>query len=142
MTSHDRARLVFHGAMVLLVGLLCGYPTVVETLSQPGRMWHTAHEALIMIGIWLLATSSVLAVIKLDRREASGLVWSLIATGYGLMIAVVTQAITGVEAFEPGRSPSSIVAFTGSAVGIVGSLLATLLTLKGARAAIKGARSE
>jgi hypothetical protein len=142
MKVPDRARLVFHGAIVLLVGLLCGYPTVVESLSSPGRLWHTAHEALLMIGIWLLATSSVLATITLDRRDASALVWSLIATGYGFMIAVVTQAITGVEAFEPGHSPGSIVAFSGSAVGILGALLATLLTLKGAGAAIKGARSE
>ena len=140
MNSNDRARLVYHGAIVLLVGLLCGYPTVVESLSGPGRLWHTAHEALLMIGIWLLASSSVLPALALERREASGLFWSLVAMGYGFMIAVIVQAITGVEAFEPGRSPASILAFTGSAVGILGALLASLLTLKGARAAIAVAR--
>jgi hypothetical protein len=29
MADRDRPRLIFHGAVVLFVGLLCGYPTVV-----------------------------------------------------------------------------------------------------------------
>jgi hypothetical protein len=48
MTSTDRARLIVHGSIVLFVGLLCGYPTVVEA-DESGRLWHTAHEALIMM---------------------------------------------------------------------------------------------
>ena len=95
-----------------------------------------------MSGIWLLATSSALPAITLDRRETSGLVWSLLATGYGFMTAVLIQPVTGVEALEPGRSPSTIAAFTGSAIGILGALLAALLTPKGARAAIMDAPSE
>jgi thiosulfate reductase cytochrome b subunit len=46
MAINDRARLIFHGAIVLLAGLLCGYPTVVESLGgeESVRLWHTAHE--------------------------------------------------------------------------------------------------
>jgi len=33
MTDTDRPRLIFHGAVVLLIGLLCGLPTVVEALK-------------------------------------------------------------------------------------------------------------
>src|SRR5690349_9588811 len=72
-----RLRLVFHGAVVLLAGLLCGYPTVVESLGgeESVRLWHTAHEALIMMGVWILAMSAVLPTLVLPRREAAGLVW-------------------------------------------------------------------
>ena len=80
MANSDRLRVVFHGAVVVLVELLCGLPAVTESASESMRLWHTAHEALIMIGVLLLATSSVLPVLVLPRREASGLIWSLIAT--------------------------------------------------------------
>jgi len=134
MVTHDRARLIFHGAIVMLVGLLCGLPAVTEVGEGALRQWHTAHEALIMIGVWLLAMSSVLPALVLERREASGLIWSLLAMGYGLMTALLVAALAGVRAFEPGSSPASIIAFAASSIGILGSVVATALTLMGARA--------
>ena len=135
----NRLRLVFHGAVVLLAGLLCGYPTVVESLGgdESVRLWHTAHEALIMMGVWILAMSSVLPTLVLPRRETTALVWSLLAMGYGFMLALVIGGVTGTTSFSPGHSVVSWIAFTGSAVGILGALLATGLTLAGARAARK-----
>ena len=81
MSPLNRPRLIFHGAVLLLVGLFCGIPTAVETIDGAARAWHTAHEALIMMGIWLLAESSVLPALVLEEREGSVLVWSLIAMG-------------------------------------------------------------
>ena len=133
MAHSDRMRVVFHGALVLLVGLLCGLPTVLE--REPERLWHTAHESLILIGILLLAMSSVLPVLRLERREARGLVWSLLATGYGLMTGLILQAVTGAHAFGPSRSPVLMLAFVGNAIGMLGSVLTASLTLMGARAA-------
>lgn len=139
-----RLRLVFHGAVVLLAGLLCGYPTVVESLGgeESVRLWHTAHEALIMMGVWILATSSVFPTLVLPRREAAGLVWSLLAMGYGFMIALVIGGVTGTTSFSPGQTVVSWIAFTGSGVGILGAILATALTLTGARAALKALPKE
>jgi len=59
------------------------------------RFWHTAHEALIMIGIWMLAASSVRSALVLDRREAMALVWSFLAMSYGLMTALVMEESSG-----------------------------------------------
>ena len=103
---------------MLLVGLLCGLPTVVETGHESMRVWHTAHEALIMLGIWLIAMSSVLPVIVLERRDASALVWSLIAVGHGFALALLIQGVTGVRAFEPSRSIAGMTAFLSATVGI------------------------
>jgi hypothetical protein len=138
---NDRARLIFHGAIVLFVGLLCGYPTVIEAGGETLRLWHTAHEALIMIGIWLLATASVLSSLVLGKREASALVWSLLALGYGFMTALLIAAVTGVRAFQRGSAPATMIGFTASAIGILGALLATLLTMNGARAALRSVPS-
>lgn len=138
MINHDRARLVFHGAIVLLVGLLSGLPTTVESINESSRVWHTAHEALIMMGVWILAESSVLPSLVLGPREGSALVWSLLAMGYGFMAALVIGGINGTSAFEPGGTPVTLAAFVAAVIGILGAFMATALTLMGARGALKG----
>lgn len=133
MHTSDRTRVVFHGAVIVFVGLLCGYPTVSE--GEVARLWHTAHEGLILIGVMMLAISSAMPVLSLERREARGLVWSLLATGYGFMTGLLIEGVTGAHAFGPSRSPVLMVAFVGNATGVLGSMLAAGLTIVGARAA-------
>src|SRR6266511_643320 len=98
MVNSDRARLVLHGAIVLLVGQLCGLPTVSESMAGDAvRFWHTAHEALIMIGIWMITASSALPVIVLGPRERWALIWTLLTMGYGFMTALIMGGIIGVS---------------------------------------------
>jgi len=136
-----RERLVFHAAIVLLVGLLCGFPAVAELGDQTFRAWRAAHLGLITTGIWILVTAAVLPVLVLGRREALALVWSLLATGYGFMTATLIEAVTGVRAVEPTGPAANAVAFAGNTVGILGALLSVLLMLMGARAALKRGRA-
>lgn len=103
MASNARPRLIFHGAIVLLVGL----PALV-----------------------------------LAHREASGLGWSLLAMGYGFMMALVIGGVVGANAFEPGDTPATVTAFVGAVVGILGAVGATALILMGARAALKGVHTS
>ncbi|HST08009.1 MAG TPA: hypothetical protein VLJ83_07540 [Gemmatimonadaceae bacterium] len=139
MTNTDRLRLVFHGAIVVLIGLLAGLPTTVEVINGSERFWHTAHEALIMIGIFLLAASSVVPALVLERRERSFLIWSFITMGYGFVVALIIGGVAGANAFEPGDSPAKFTAFVAAIVGIAAAFLATGLTLMGARAALRRA---
>src|ERR1044071_4614022 len=107
MTHVHRLRLVFHGAIVLMVGLLSGLPTVVESLNGDAvRVWHTAHEALIMMGIWLLVMSSVVPVLVLARREATVLFGALWARDSAFIVALLLGGPIGVTPFEPGRTPA------------------------------------
>ena len=140
MDNTDRPRLIFHGAIVLLIGLLSGLPTVVESINESGRFWHTAHEALIMMGIWMLAASSVLPALVLERREKTVLVRSLLVMGYGFSVALVVGGAIGANAFEPGSTPATFIAFVAAVVGIGGAFVATGLTLMGARAALKAVK--
>jgi hypothetical protein len=137
MTDNNRVRVVFHGAVVMLVGLLCGLPTVNE--EEPARLWHTAHESLILIGILLFAMSSVLPLLTLPKRESTALVWALLATGYGLMVGLVLQAITGQHAFGPSSNPVLMFAFVANATGMFGSVLTASLTIMGARVPARAA---
>jgi len=136
MADKDRLRLIFHGAIVLFVGLLCGLPTAIEASDGSVRFWHTAHEALIMMGIWMLAASSVRPVLVLDGREASALVWSFLAMGYGFMTALIIGGAIGTSPFAPGGTPVTLFAFLSAVVGILGAVVATAVTLIGARAAL------
>lgn len=135
-----RLRIILHGAVVILIGLFCGFPTVVEGDAE--RYWHTAHEALILTGTLMLAVSSVMPHLVLAKREATGLFWSLFATGYGLSVGTVLQGVLGQRAFGPSSSPLVMIAFIGIAIGIGGSITATALVVMGASAALKASPKD
>ena len=80
MTNRDRVRVIFHGGVVLLVGLLCGYPAVAEAVAgdESMRPSNTAHQGLMMVGILRFAVASVLPSLALGgarRRVSSGRCW-------------------------------------------------------------------
>lgn len=135
-----RLRLILHGAIVLLVGLLAGLPTTTETIDGAARHWHTTHEALIMMGVWMLAASSVVPQLVLETTELTALVWAHLLMGYGFMVALTIGGIAGVEVFSPGATPASLAAFVAAVLGILGAIAAAALTIKGAAAALRAER--
>jgi hypothetical protein len=139
MTGNDRNRVIFHSAVVLLVGLFCGLPAVTEWGSAI-RLWQSAHFGLIVTGVWLLAMAAVLPSLVLAKREASALMWSLILGGYGFMVALVIEAFTGVRGITPAGPVANWIAFAGNTAALFGSVVGTALTLLGARAALKANR--
>lgn len=135
-------RLVLHGAIILLVGLLCGLPSVVEEASRSGRVWTAAHSALLMLGVWLIASAAVLPLLGLPRRERDALLLSLTGGAYSFMTAVVIQAATGVRAISPDVSGISLVAFAANLLAVLGTFLAASLTVLGAWNALRASRRE
>ena len=138
MTNTDRIRLIFHGTIVLIFGLLSGLPTVIEVADGGGRYWHTAHEALIMVAVWFYAEAAIQPSLVLDAREATALRWAMMMLGYGFTTALVLAGIAGAEAFAPGTTPLTFTAFVAALIGILGAFLTAGITLLGARAALKG----
>lgn len=134
MTTQAEAqrRLVFHGAVTFMAGLLCGLPSVVELSVRSVPMWQAAHGALLLLGVWLIAMAAVWPVLRLAGRERSGLMWSLVAAAYSFMVAVIVQAITGVRAVSPDAEGLGLVAFAANLVAVLSSFLAAALTIAGA----------
>jgi hypothetical protein len=130
-------RLALHGALVIGVGLLCGLPTVLEEVNGAERHWHTAHEALIMMGIWIIATASIVDVLVLDARERSALLVSIVGMGYAFAAALVVGGVINANAFEPGSTPLQFAVFLIATAGILGAAMATGITIKGALAALR-----
>ena len=139
-TPETQRRLVLHGSMVLLVGVFCGIPSVVEVSTGSSRMWQGAHAALLLLGVWLLATAAILPLLLLEAREAAGLRWSLLLMAYSFMVAVIVQALTGVRALGPDPSPLNMLAFAANLLAVLGTFLSASLTAMGAWNALRASR--
>ena len=135
MSNADRLTVIQHGAIVMLIGLFFGFATVAE--EEPTRFWHTAHETTVFIGILLLAVSSAVTHLRLERRESRALMSSILATGYGLPTGLFIQAALGKHAFGPSTDPLVMLGFICNTIGMGGSVLTASLIVMGARAALK-----
>lgn len=135
--DRERSLLALYGAIVLLLGLLCGLPAVSEELAglQP-TTWRAAHGALLLAGVWLIATAALLPSLVLSPPQRKALAWSLIATAYAFTSAVLIQAVTGVRALAPHGTASSWIAYGANLATVPAGSVAALLTLLGAKAAL------
>jgi hypothetical protein len=130
--ARTQRELIVNGALVLIIALLCGLPSVVEVSNGTGRMWQAAHSALLVLGVWIIASAAVLPLLELPKTEAAALKWSLILAGYSFATAVIIQALTGVRAFSPEGGLLTKVAFAANLSAVLSSFLAVALTLIGA----------
>mgnify|MGYP003575115818 CR=1 FL=1 len=105
-------------------------------------MWQAAHSALLILGVWIIATAAIIPLLLLREPEASGLKWSLVAAGYSFMTAVILQAVTGVRALSPEGTIVTKIAFVANLVAVLSSFLAAALTLIGASNAVREARTR
>ena len=138
--TNIQRQLIVHGAIVLVVALLCGLPSVVEVAMEAGRMWQTAHAALLVLGVWILATAAVLPLLHLKGLEASALTWCLPAAGYSFTTAVILQAVTGTRAISPEGGLLTQAAFAANLVAVLSSFLVAALTLMGALNGVRASR--
>src|SRR6185436_3452407 len=139
-TPDTQRRLVLHGAVILLIGLFCGLPSVVEVSTGSGRMWQGAHSALLLLGVWLLAMAAVLPLLLLQAREAIALRWSLLLMAYSFTFAVIVQAASGRRALGPDRSPLMMLVFVANILTVLGTFVSASLTALGAWNALRESR--
>jgi hypothetical protein len=142
MTTADRSRLVFHGAIVLFVGLLCGFPAVAGVVVEALQGWHKAHLSIVVLGLWLLATAGIYPSLLLSKRHPNALNCSLFVAGYCLTVANILMAITGMHGFRPTGPAANWAVFSLRVIGGLGALLAVLLTAIGAHSSVKAANKR
>jgi hypothetical protein len=139
MTNVASLTIVFHGAVVLITGLVAGLLAITD-IPGTAQSWRAVHSALLMAAVWLIATAAVFPSLVLDAGSAMALRRSLVATAYAFTTTLVVQAASGVRGLEPGNSLPELVAFCGNVLTVLGGLLSALLTLQGAHAALKATR--
>ena len=141
--SQLQTQMLFHGAIVLFVGLVCGVPFGVAVARGWGedsvRSWRVAHSGVAGIGVMLLAIGAMLQHMALGECAAFLLVWSLVVSAYAFTLAMVLGGIAGVRGLRPSGPALNLVVFVGNMVGVAGSLFGVALAVYGMYEALVGA---
>jgi hypothetical protein len=152
-------KLVFHGTISILLGLLAGLPytlvvyrdhsmewSAAEQLSiqqTPGlskliaivtgteRAWRMAHLEGILNGSLCLLVASTFNMLNLSTDDLSSLVQSMAVCAYGNSIASIIAAIYNVRGFAFAGSLANKLTLAGFGTAIGAVLRALFLVLKG-----------
>ncbi len=130
--------MIFHGAIVVLLGLIAGFPytaVVAGTLEGSERAWRMAHLEGVLNGLILFAVSGVWRRLSLDDNKKKIAAWALIVTGYGNVIAAVIGAASGNRglAFQPPMA--NMLVFSLFLVAVIAVFVGLGLVAYGARPA-------
>ena len=126
-----------HGALVFLAGMLAGFPFAsvpVPSLdpgaapSWPGdvRAGRMAHMEGALNGMLMIAVAGAMAHAAMGATMARVIVWGLIVTGWGNIIASVVSAMTGGRGLGFTGADWNTVTFTLFMAAILGVIAAMI----------------
>src|SRR5690606_40523327 len=134
MHGRLRARMVFHGAVVVMLGLLAGFPhafVLTGQLAGEERAWRMAHLEGLLNGFLVLLAAAVADRIALSPRQYAWLAWSLGVAAYGNVVASVLGATFGVRGLALAPPVANVVMNLLFWVAIVGILVGVGLLIVG-----------
>jgi hypothetical protein len=143
MNGRLRARMVFHGAVVVMLGLLAGFPhafVLTGQIAGEERAWRMAHLEGLLNGFVVLTAAAVADRLMLSPRQYDWLVWSLVVAAYGNVIASVLGATFGVRGLALAPPVANIIMNLLFWVAIAGILAGVGLMIVGARNAVRTER--
>ena len=127
--------MIFHGAVVVLLGLLAGFPyalVVTGTLASSERAWRMAHLEGVLNGLLVIAIAAVWDRLALAGRKRDVLVWSLVLMAYGNVVASAIGATFAVRGLEPGGPLSNTFVYGLFMAAVVGVVVGLGLVAEGA----------
>jgi hypothetical protein len=128
-------QLLFHGAIVLLIGLLSGIPygSAITNKKEEEviRAWRVAHSGLSMGGTTMIAFAAAIDRLEISAVVLSILVWSSVISGYGFCLALPYGAWVGHRGLSLGQTIENKIVYLGNMVGATGSLVSTLALIFG-----------
>jgi len=120
------ATLLIHGAIIELIGLICGFPFWIAIIRKRKnsiiRSWRVAHTTLVASGLLILVIGVIPLKILLKSNLLIPLELSLIISGYSFSLALILGAITGKRALTPSFGILNIALFTAHMIGAAGSI--------------------
>ena len=122
--------LVFHGTIILFVGLLCGAPygRAINGRAETHivHSWRVAHLGLPLDAILMFAVASLLASFAVVREIKQLIADLLIVSGYSFCVALPLAATVGHRGLSYRGPFKAKAVFLGNVLGAVTSLLASL----------------
>jgi hypothetical protein len=142
MEGRMRARLLYHGALVVLAGLLAGFPyacVVTGQMAGEERAWRMAHMEGLLNGMLALIAAGVWDALVLSARQRRWLALSLIVAAWGNVVASILGASFGVRGLSLAGPPMNAVVYLLFVVAIVAVGIGVVLLVRGGAQAIRGA---
>jgi hypothetical protein len=123
-------QLIFHGAVVLLVGLLLGAPYGRAVNRQaPAHVvnsWRVAHASLPVGALVMLAVGAVVSALPVQAAIKWVIAGSFVVSSYAFCISLPLAAIVGHRGLSPGGPLSARVVYGGNVIGAIASLAGAL----------------
>jgi hypothetical protein len=122
--------LVFHGSIVLLIGLLCGVPYGrAINRNAPTHIihsWRVAHASLPIGAILMFAVAALLSSFEAATQFKWFIAITLIVSSYAFCISLPLAAITGYRGLSSNGPFIAKLIFLGNMLGSCASLAASL----------------
>jgi hypothetical protein len=134
MISLPTAYLLFNGLIVILTGLLLGFPlrfAIVKKKEMIVNAWRVAHSVLVMDGLMMIIVGLAIPYLTLDRVSVWVLVWSLVASGYGFVVAFTIGAWKGTRGLTAKPFGLNTLLFGAHIIGALGSLIGVVILIYG-----------
>jgi hypothetical protein len=130
-------KLFYHGAAVIWVGLIVGFPfglVVMDRIPGDARAWHMAHLEGVLNGLLTFGAASALKHLSLDERYVSLYASCFIVAAWGNVLGSIVAAIVRQRGLELAPPMTNIMVFTMFAVAIAAVLVGLFLLMRGAQA--------
>lgn len=118
--------LVFHGSIVLLIGLLCGAPYGRAILrNAPAHIvhaWRVAHASLPMGSVLMFAVAALLSSFAVGTPVKWAIALTLIISSYAFCVALPLGATVGHRGLSAKGPALARVVYLGNMLGAVASL--------------------
>ena len=125
--------LLFHGVIILLLGLLAGIPYGRAILKKEQDSliiaWRVAHSSLSMGAILMFSLVSILPLLSVDLTIKWVIVVLFIVTGYSFTFALYLGPIVGHRGLSYRGPFLAKAVYLGNSTGALASLLGTLVLL-------------
>jgi len=145
MESRLRSKMIHHGALVILLGLLAGFPfalVITGDLAGSERAWKMAHLEGVLNGLLLIAVAAAGGNLRLAPRRQAWMAGAFIVTAWGNLVASVIAAIFEVRGLEPRGPTANLVVYAIFMVAVIAVIIGLGLLAKGALAAIPGTQGS
>jgi len=125
--------LAFHGAIVLVFGLLCGAPyarAINRGSAAPiVHAWRVAHSSLPIGAVLMLSTSALLSSFAVAAAVKWLIAAALIVSSYAFCFSLPLAATVGHRGLSASGPLSARLVFAGNMVGAWASLVASVALL-------------
>jgi hypothetical protein len=144
MSERLQMHAIFHGAVVLLIGNLCGIPyggAIGSSLAEDVvRAWRVAHIGGVTGGLFLVALGAVLHRLTLGEASLKVLVWSSVGGTYSITVGFLIAAVAGVRGLNPGGPMLNLVVQVAYLLGALGVFAGSVLFVYSAFRGLRRAR--